>query len=114
MSVHDPLMHTRKAGLLGWLKLGSLIGQSSRGHGTFPLGTLGGKPEDRNVDQSLAGVGAFLKAHNLDPAPATLAAVMEYVSGQNAELRNVIDARVAQQEPVTSAWLKGICFDLLP
>ena len=113
MSVHDPLLPSRKAGVLGWLKLGGLLGRTSASDDAPVWDAFAGGYQDANVDQALAGVGAFLKAHGLEATPGTVAAGLEYVSGRNTELRDLIDTRVARQEPVTTAWLNGVCFDLL-
>uniref|UniRef100_UPI002869F95F GGDEF domain-containing protein n=1 Tax=Novosphingobium sp. TaxID=1874826 RepID=UPI002869F95F len=99
---HDPSLHRKPGGLLGWLG----FGKGDRADGSAP--TAEARPELRGSLrlQQLEDVARFLAAHQLEVNAASLAAGWSYLAGANRDLVRAIDRRIRAREPLTQAWLE--------
>ena len=102
MTAHDPSLHRKPGGLLGWLG----FGKGDRADGSAP--TAEARPELRGSLrlQQLEDVARFLAAHQLEVNAASLAAGWSYLAGANRDLVRAIDRRIRAREPLTQAWLE--------
>ena len=103
MTAHDPSLHRKPGGLLGWLGLGK--GDPSDGSSPGALA----HPDQRSTlnRQQVEDVVRFLAAHQLDVNSASLAAGWSYLAGADRDLVRAIDRRIMAREPLTQEWLEA-------
>ena len=60
------------------------------------------------IEEAVGRIARFLKDHRLDVTPLTLSAAHAYVSGNDHQLRQEIEARMERLEPITLGWLRSV------
>lgn len=103
MTAHDPSLHRRQPGLLGWLGLAprdrfpERDAERAAAHG----------PDLRNAAKlrQLEEIGSFLVHHDLDVGAQTLGIACDYLNGTDPQLSRRIDRQVQARQAVTREWL---------